>query len=79
MPGIKIAVWFLISLLVLRATLYLWQRACVGRTGKKFQFLLTRFKFDEEISWLDVRYSLLVVFDSAVLVLFLLWVTGKLF
>lgn len=56
----------------------LWQKVCLARTGGRFQFLLTRFRFEEEVTWKDVRYSFLVVLDSAVLVLILVWFTEEL-
>ena len=73
MTSLKVAIWTLVALLVIRIMHNLWQRVSVARTGQRFQFLLTRFKFEEEISWRDVRYSFLVVLDSAVLVLILAW------
>jgi hypothetical protein len=78
MQSLKVAIWFLVSLLVLRIMHKLWQKVCVARTGGRFQFLLTKFRFEEEVSWKDVRYSFLVVLDSAVLVLILVWLTEEL-
>ena len=79
MLGLKIAIWFLVALLVIRIMHNLWQRVSLARTGQRFQFLLTKFRFEEEISWKDVRYSLLVVFDSAVFILILIWLTSRIF
>ena len=78
MAGLKIAIWFLIALLVIRIMHNLWQRVCVTRTGERFQFLLTKFRFEQEISWRDVRYSFLVMLDSAGLGLILIWLAGEL-
>ena len=50
----------------------------MARTGQRFQFLLTRFRFEEEVSWRDVRYSFLVVLDSVVLVFVLAWLAEQL-
>lgn len=79
MTGLKVAIWFLVAVLVIRIVHNLWQRVSLARTGQRFQFLLTRFRFEEEISWRDVRYSFLVVFDSAVFVLIMLWLTSQVF
>jgi hypothetical protein len=79
MTSLKIAIWFLIALLVIRIMHHLWQKVCMARTGEKFQFLLTKFRFEEEVTWKDVRYSFLVVLDSAVLLLILIWITGEIF
>ena len=79
MLGLKIAIWFLVALLVIRIMHNLWQRVSLARTGQRFQFLLTKFRFEEEISWKHVRYSLLVVFDSAVFILILIWLTSRIF
>jgi hypothetical protein len=76
MTGMKIAIWFLVSILVIRIVHNLWQKVCVIRTGQRFQFLLTGLRFEQEITWRDVRYSFLVVFDSAVFVFILVWLTG---
>jgi len=73
MTSLKIAIWTLVALLVIRIMHNLWQRVSVARTGQRFQFLLTRLRFEEEVSWRDVRYSFLVVLDSAVLVFLLAW------
>ncbi len=78
MAGLKIAIWFLIALLVIRIMHNLWQRVCVARTGQRFQFLLAKFRFEQEVSWRDVRYSFLVVLDSAVLTIILIWLAGEL-
>lgn len=79
MLGLKVAVWFLVSLLVIRVVHNLWQKVSLARTGQRFQFLLTKFRFEQEVSWRDVRYSFLVVFDSAVFVLILAWLAAELF
>jgi hypothetical protein len=76
--NLKIAIWFLVLLLVIRIMHNLWQKVCLARTGERFQFLLTRLRFEEEVTWKDVRYSFLVVLDSAVLVLILVWLTEEL-
>jgi hypothetical protein len=78
MTSLKIAIWTLVALLVIRIMHNLWQRVSVARTGQRFQFLLTRLRFEEEVSWRDVRYSFLVVLDSAVLVFLLAWLAEQL-
>lgn len=78
MQSLKIAIWFLVALLVVRMIHNLWQKVCVARTGGRFQFLLTRLRFEEEVTWKDVRYSFLVVLDSAVLILILIWLSSEL-
>jgi len=78
MTSLKIAIWTLVALLAIRLMHNLWQRVSVARTGQRFQFLLTRLRFEEEVSWRDVRYSFLVVLDSAVLVFLLAWLAEQL-
>ena len=78
MTSLKIAIWTLVALLVIRIMHNLWQRVSVARTGQRFQFLLTRLRFEEAVSWRDVRYSFLVVLDSAVLVFLLAWLAEQL-
>jgi len=78
MTSLKVAIWTLVALLVIRIMHNLWQRVSVARTGQRFQFLLTRLRFAEEVSWRDVRYSFLVVLDSAVLVFLLAWLAEQL-
>ena len=78
MTSLKVAIWTLVALLVIRIMHNLWQRVSVARTGQRFQFLLTRLRFEEEVSWRDVRYSFFVVLDSAVLVFLLAWLAEQL-
>ncbi len=77
--GLKIAVLFLLFILILRLILKGWQKVAVARTGKKFKFLLTKSPFSHDVSWRDVRYSVLVIVDSIISIIILIWVMEKLF
>jgi len=77
--GLKIAILILFFILILRLILKGWQKVAVARNGEKFKFLLTKSPFSTDITWRDVRYSLLVVFDSIISVIILIWITDKLF
>jgi len=56
-----------------------WQKVAVSRKGQRFKFLLTRSPFSHDVTWRDVRYSILVVIDSIISMIILIWVIGKLF
>ena len=78
-PGLKIAIILLLFILILKLILKGWQKVALSRTGKKFNFLLTRFPFSGDVSWRDVRYSIFVIIDSIISIIILIWVINKLF
>jgi len=77
--GLKIAIILLLFILFLKLILKGWQKVAVTRTGKKFKFLLTKSPFAHDITWRDVRYSILVIVDSIISIVILIWVINKLF
>jgi hypothetical protein len=77
--GLKIAFLFLLFILILRLILKGWQKVAVARTGERFKFLLTKSPFSHNVSWRDVRYSILVIVDSIISIIILIWVINKLF
>ncbi len=77
--GPKIAILLLLFVFILRLILKGWQKVAVTRTGNSFRFLLTKSPFSHEISWRDVRYSILVIVDSIISIIILIWVMDKLF
>jgi hypothetical protein len=77
--GLKIAILLLVFILILKLILKGWQKVAVTRTGKRFKFLLTRSPFSRDVSWRDVRYSVLVIIDSIISIVILIWLLGKLF
>jgi hypothetical protein len=77
-PGLKIAILLLVFILILKLILKGWQKVAVTRTGQRFKFLLTKSPFSRDISWRDVRYSVLVIVDSIISIIILIWVIGKL-
>jgi hypothetical protein len=77
--GLKIALVFLVFILVLRLLLMGWQKVAVKRTGKRFSFLLTKFSLKGDIDWQDVKYSLLVIIDSLITLVILIWIFNKIF
>ena len=77
--GLKIAILILLFILILRLLLKGWQKVAVSRNGERFKFLLTKSPFSQDITWRDVRYSLLVVLDSFISIIILIWITDKLF
>lgn len=77
--GLKIALIFLLFIFILKLILLGWQKVSVKRTGKRFNFLLTNLSFKKDVSWRDVKYSLLVILDSLISVFIIIWVVGKIF
>ncbi len=77
--GLKIAILILLFILILKLILKGWQKVAVTRTGKRFKFLLTKSPFADDVSWRDVRYSILVIVDSSISIIILIWVLDKLF
>ena len=76
--GYKIAILVLLFIFIVRLLLIGWQKAAVSRTGEKFKFLLTKFPFSTDVTWRDVRYSLLVIIDSFISIIVLVWLVEKL-
>lgn len=77
-PGLKIAILLLVFILILKLILKGWQKVAVTRAGKRFKFLLTKSPFSRDVSWRDVRYSTLVIIDSIISIIILIWVIDKL-
>lgn len=77
--GLEIALLFLLFILILRLILAGWQKVAVARTGNRFKFLLTKSPFSHDATWRDVRYSILVIVDSIISIIILIWVMDKLF
>jgi hypothetical protein len=75
--GLKIAILVLLFVLILRLLLMGWQKVAVSRTGEKFKFLLTRSPLSSDLTWRDVRYSVMVVIDALISVVILIWLMGK--
>ena len=76
--GLEIAILLLVFILILKLILKGWQKVAVTRTGQRFKFLLTRSPFSRDISWRDVRYSILVIVDSIISIMILIWVVNRL-
>jgi uncharacterized protein YbjT (DUF2867 family) len=76
--GLKIAILVLVFILILRLLLKGWQKVAVSRTGEKFKFLLTRSPFSHDVTWRDVRYSIMVVIDALISIIVLIWLTDML-
>jgi hypothetical protein len=79
MQGIRIAILILLFILIIRLLLIGWQKVAVTRTGERFKFLLTKSPFSSNITWRDVRYSILVVIDSFITIIVLIWLAEMLF
>ena len=77
--GLEIAILVLLFILLLRLILKGWQKVAVSRKGERFKFLLTRSPMSQDVTWRDVRYSLLVVIDALISIVILIWVMDKLF
>lgn len=77
--GLKIAILVLLFILILRLILKGWQKVAVSRKGEKFIFLLTRSPFSPDVTWRDVRYSIMVVMDALISIVILIWVMDRLF
>lgn len=77
--GLEIAILILLFILVFRLLLKGWQKVAVSRKGERFRFLLTKSPFSPDVSWRDVRYSIMVVIDALISIVILIWVMDKLF
>jgi len=77
--GLEIAILVLLFILIFRLILKGWQKVAVYRRGEKFKFLLTKSPLSHDVTWRDVRYSILVVIDSIISIVILIWVIDKLF
>jgi hypothetical protein len=77
--GYKIAILALLFIFIVRLLLSGWQKVAVTRTGEKFKFLLTKSPFSTDITWRDVRYSLLIIIDSFISIIVLVWLVERLF
>jgi hypothetical protein len=78
MQGIRIAILILLFILIIRLLLIGWQKVAVTRTGERFKFLLTKSPFSSDVTWRDVRYSILVVIDSFISIIVLVWLVEML-
>ena len=76
--GLKVAILVLLFVLILRLLLKGWQKVAVSRKGERFRFLLTRSPFSSDVTWRDVRYSIMVVIDALISVVILIWLMDKL-
>jgi hypothetical protein len=77
--GLKIAILVLLFILIFRLLLKGWQKVAVSRKGERFRFLLIRSPFSPDVTWRDVRYSIMVVIDALISIIILMWVLGRLF
>jgi hypothetical protein len=75
--GLKIAILVLLFVLILRLILKGWQKVAIVRKGEKFKFLLTKLPMSSDVTWRDVRYSIMVVVDSFISILILIWLINK--
>jgi hypothetical protein len=76
--GLTIAILVLLFILILKLILKGWQKVAVSRKGQKFRFLLIKSPFSQDVTWRDVRYSILVMVDSIISMVILIWVIEKL-
>ena len=76
--GLKIAILFLAFILILRLLVKGWQKVAISRTGEKFRFLLTTPPFSPDVTWRDVRYSMMVVLDALISIVVLIWLMDRL-
>jgi uncharacterized protein YbjT (DUF2867 family) len=76
--GLRIAIMVLVFILILRLLVKGWQKVAISRTGEKFKFLLTKSPFSHDVTWRDVRYSIMVVIDALISIIVLIWLTDML-
>jgi hypothetical protein len=75
--GLKIAILVLLFIFILKLILKGWQKVAVARKGERFKFLLTRLPLSSDVTWRDVRYSIMVVVDSLISMIILIWLINK--
>lgn len=76
--GLKIAILVLVFILILRLLVKGWQKVAVSRTGERFRFLLTKSPFSHDVTWRDVRYSIMVIIDALISIIVLIWLMDML-
>jgi uncharacterized protein YbjT (DUF2867 family) len=76
--GLEIAILVLLFILILRLLLKGWQKVAVSRKGERFRFLLIKSPFSPDVTWRDVRYSVMVVIDALISIVILIWVMDRL-
>jgi uncharacterized protein YbjT (DUF2867 family) len=76
---LRIAILILLFLLILRLLVTGWQKVAVSRTGDKFKFLLIKSPISPDVTWRDVRYSIMVVIDALISIIVLMWLTDMMF
>jgi len=76
--GLKIAILVLVFFLILRLLVTGWQKVALSRTGERFKFLLIKSPISPDITWRDVRYSIMVVIDALISMVVLIWLTDML-
>ena len=77
--GLKIAILVLLFILIFRLLLKGWQKVAVSRKGERFRFILAKSPFASDVTWRDVRYSIMVVIDALISIVILIWVMDRLF
>jgi uncharacterized protein YbjT (DUF2867 family) len=77
--GLKIAILVLLFILIFRLLLKGWQKVAVSRKGERFRFLLTKSPFSPDVTWRDVRYSIMVVIDALISMVILIWLIDRVF
>jgi hypothetical protein len=78
MSGPKIAILVLVFVLILKLLVKGWQKVALSRGGEKFKFLLTRSPLSHDVTWRDLRYSVMVVIDGLISIVILIWIVDKL-
>lgn len=76
--GLRMAILVLVFILILRLLVKGWQKVAISRTGERFKFLLTKSPFSRDVTWRDVRYSIMVVVDALISIVVLIWLTEML-
>jgi len=77
--GLELAILVLLFIIIFRPLLKGWQKVAVSRKGERFRFLLTKSPFSSDVTWRDVRYSIMVVIDALISIVILIWVMDRLF
>jgi hypothetical protein len=77
--GLRIAILILLFVLILKLLVTGWQKVAISRTGERFKFLLTKSPLSHDVTWRDVRYSIMVVIDAVISIGVLIWLTDMLF
>ena len=77
--GLKLGLVFVVFILLFRLLYRGWQKIALLKSGENFKFLLFCSPFRKDLTWRDVKYSLMVLLDSFICLAILIWIERRIF